>query len=767
MPLRGQDAIPATEPATTSEESTDSLRSEPPDSLRAAPPDSASMDRSIFRHLRGRVPPEVLYGPGSVDSSDSLSNDPTRSSPADAISADSLAQRPVIVPRDLPEDEAREIRDGKAKQGKGRAESSSSADPLLRSSGGDSLGSARDSLEAQQRLFEDRFGAADARVGLFFRIGRETIDKTPDRTTTEILPWLVPLTSIPSGSPFEPDPLDPGDLPGREPPLVLLEGLPISPPGWPESSPLVVDPIWLHEIRLSRPDVTRLPNDPNGGLALELELVRPDSLTLISGARLSDGSTDSNTDALYFVRPSASSMTHVLWADHKSAGRLEYLDETGQNVLVRHERILPWGTASLSYHHGFARTRVFLAGDIFRPDAGWLWDRSGLSASWSAEAGAWEYSLRGERTWHRLGWEGSDHPATRKSAVSRVLLKTTGPGTSLRPIATVQLDSERLRYYAPGRHSYDDSRTGLGFAGGVEGASKGWRYAAAAGRVEPLPGRSGLSATLNTERLLGSSFAMQMTGSRRVRPRLLPRSGNDLEISVGQALAFPEFDPRPKLETLTEGGLRVVRRGGEREDWRSLGRVDTDGGLSAGTEAQAPHEALELRWLRIDHAVLPDGGASAFDPSGFLRQDLLPHELDQELRVISLRGDWVRPLRFGFVFDGWFALRTADPGWKEQLWMTPAEARGRIAWSRRWFGDLDLTFFARGEWSASRAGRGGTIAPMNRFDGGAQATVGPWSAYLAWINLENDIRESATWTTSAMPLPLRSFRMGLVWRFLD
>ena len=63
------------------------------------------------------------------------------------------------------------------------------------------------------------------------------------------------LRRIPSVAYNAPEPIDAGDLPGREPAAYVLEGMPLAPSGYPEMTPDPVGPLWLEQASL-------LPADP-------------------------------------------------------------------------------------------------------------------------------------------------------------------------------------------------------------------------------------------------------------------------------------------------------------------------------------------------------------------------------------------------------------------------------------------------------------------------------------------------------------------------
>jgi hypothetical protein len=566
-------------------------------------------------------------------------------------------------------------------------------------------------------------------------------DRAVDRTVRELLAWTSPLRTIESGNPFTADPLDWGDLPGREPVAFVLDGIPVNPPGMPEATPDPFAPSWIDAAELRPPSPLRLPNNPTGGPLLEVAWVRPESLVTASGFRLSDGSTGTNTDELYFVRPGTRSLLRLLWSDHKTTGRLLYGPGQGSQTLVGYERVLPVGKVAVGAQHQFARQRlVDASGDDRRR---WLWDRQAYTLGYDGAIRGWQTDLDLVWSWHRYGWEG-EFPARRKDDVVQTLLRTIGPGRRLHPLFSLQIDRHRQRYWEPGLLSFDERHLGLGFAGGVGGASDGRRWEVGIGRSDPGTEDGGMVWAAEGD-LDVRGWQLQGYAGRQRRARLLPRLGNHLSLQVAQALAVPEPDTDPEAEVLDSAEL-----------WG--GRSGSQGSFRLG-----------LRATRIDGAISAEEvGLARLTPDGLRLGPLPEGATEARISVFAVHAEGALPLRFGFSLRGDGAWRTADPGREAQLWMAPAEVRGRLGWRGLLFGEsLDLDLFLRGQWAAERATTLGLVDGAARLDGGGTAQVDDLSLWLLFVNLTDAVDDAATVDGGAMILPIRSFRMGLTWRFLD
>lgn len=610
---------------------------------------------------------------------------------------------------------------------------------------------AGDRMPARARTLADSTRAAMVdslalRAGppALYRVAPNAVLNSTERRPRELLAWLTPLRTIPSGTYFTPDPLDWGDLPGRQPPAVLMDGIPVTPPAFPEAAPDPADPLWTREITLRRATPLRLPNNSSGGPLLEYGLIRPDSQIVASGVRLSDGSFTSNTDAIYLARATATSLTHVTWADHKTTGRIEYGAEEGQDLVLRHERSPGWGRWAIGMQNHNARQRLFAEADVFRPTERWLWDRSAYTALLESRIRGWDMRLDGEVSWHRYGWESYTNPARRKDGVGRAILHLAGPGVSLSPRATIQLDRHHWRYFEPGRLSFDRTHTGLGLAVGVVGASKGWQYELSAGRSDPGSGSAGWTAAAELFRPLGEGTNVSAYAGRSVRTRLLPRMSNHLDVMVGQVVSYPVTASSPPNEELLQGEIRLHSAGATR---------------SAG---------VTVRAVEISNTFSNDAGAAFFIPEVYLRNAFPDSLLHGTVRSLSLTLEGEQKLKWGFEVHGSGWLRKSDPDWRRQLWATPAEMQGELSWSSSLFREEFVVHaFSRGHWSSSRATPYGRIGPRVRFDGGVTAGIDPFRVYFMFENLANTIDESGSYVVNFMPLPLRSYRFGLTWRFLD
>ncbi|MEZ4654707.1 MAG: hypothetical protein R3E12_14275, partial [Candidatus Eisenbacteria bacterium] len=244
----------------------DSLGIVVPDSVAAAVPDSLGA-HSIFRFLwiygrRGagasRMPPDSLssrFGSAPLPSSSGVPG-AKGSSTSGAVTEDGRI--------DADEVDA----DGNGAFGA--------------SAPGDSLDASGAPVPADSLLQRERKPGLAA-LDPLFEIDPETVEESTERRPREMLPWLSTLRVQPSGAYHTPDPIGWGDLPGRERVAVLLDGSPVAPPAFAETAPDPVDPVWTNSITVRRASPLRLPNDPAGGPLLEYELIRPESLVVLSG----------------------------------------------------------------------------------------------------------------------------------------------------------------------------------------------------------------------------------------------------------------------------------------------------------------------------------------------------------------------------------------------------------------------------------------------------------------------------------------------------
>lgn len=593
-------------------------------------------------------------------------------------------------------------------------------------------------------------------------LSRADLDHASGGTLREAIERPLDLYRVPSGSYHLPDPIDAGDLPSREPSVMLLDGVPLSKPHQSEMPPDLVGPVWLRGLRHRPVDPLVAPNLATGGSMIEMDLERPDSSHALSGARLTSGGNSSHTEEFFLARPVRSSLVRVFYGDHKTVGRLLYFDEIGDNLRVHYDHRAWWGRYGLAWHRSFARQKVL-------NERRWVFDRSGFEARVEGNAARIAVELDGALDWNRQAWEGDELGAKRKDSSGQLILRLAGPllpakraesapddstgargaSWSIQPMASAELDRNRLRFWQPEVLSLDREETGLGFAAGIRGGSEKWRMTGVMGRAEPVDGRSG-GTGLASVAWVGPRATSTLSLQRGVRPRLMPRLASQLSTQVGQSITAPEVDPDAPLEVVTTAELK-----------------------SEATIAGV-HGEVRLRQVEIEHTISAEGGLlQFFTPAGY---EFLPREaFDRTVRVRSVHASCAVPLPFGFGLEGDAALRTSDPGWRDELWMTPFDARGRIYASRRVFNQrLFLLAYLRGAWNGKRATPfktvdmpDGILPPRDRYDAGLEGSIADARFFFELANLEDDLTEAAGFEGGWMVLPYRSFRMGLVWRFDD
>lgn len=583
---------------------------------------------------------------------------------------------------------------------------------------------------------------------------RATAERSTEATLREVLEWSAALRRVPGAAYNAPDPVDAGDLPGREAPVYLIEGMPLAPSGYPETTPDPAGPVWLERISYQPADPLLLPSNPSGGPIVALELLRPDSSRAASGARLTSGTNGVYTEEFFLATPKGSQLTRFGYADSKTEGRFGdgTFRQFGENLLFRLDRGTAWGGWRFGWRQ--AKTRV-------RPTymERYLHDRSSLEGGVALLQQAWAADLSVAMNWERLAWEG-DVPATRKEALARGLLRIEGHGARWRPLLTLQLDRQRRRFDqgASPPISEDHTDLGPGLAGGIEGVSKSWQYRASAGWSTPAPGKSGWVAAATAERPLPGGWVLRLHADRCVRSALVPRLADDLADAVGQGAHLTGNHPGNDRQVVDPGR-----------------RLEAPGRVEAGLEGGA----LRTRWMllargvRIDHAVAPGPGElPLFTPEGYAH--LSAASLDRTVEAASLRCAATVDLGRGMAFEIEGTGRTARPAVDDQLWMTPWDARARLSLRRVFFsGDLQAEGFLRGAISGPRSAPYGRLRSADRYDAGVAVQVEDLSLFAVFLNLENDLTPAADYEPAGLagpdwvPLPLRGYRMGLTWRFLD
>lgn len=590
-----------------------------------------------------------------------------------------------------------------------------------------------------------------------FVLPRETADHSTEAVLREVLEWSGGVHRIPSSAYNAPDPIDAGDLPGREPATYLLEGMPLAPSGYPEMTPDPVGPLWLEQASLLPADPLLLPSNPSGGPLVALDLLRPDSSRAVSGARLTSGSNGVYTEEFFVSSPSGSQLTRFGYADSKTDGRfgIGYFRQSGEDLLLRTDRGTAWGGWRLGWRQ--AKTRV-------RPSRSerYLHDRSAFDGGLALRRRAWAADLSLGMSWERLAWEGSV-PASRKEALVRGLLRIEGRREGLRPLLTLQFDRQRRRFEQPAWPKILEDRTdnGPGLAGGVEGVSGSWRLRASAGWATPAPGKSGWVAAATAERFLQGGWAMRLHADRCVRAALVPRLAGDLADAVGQGAWVSGSQP---------GNDRLVVDPDR--------RLEVPARVEATVEGAAPRTrwTLHARGVRIGHAVAPgQGELSRFTPEGYA--SLSAASLDRTVQAASLRCAATVDLGRSLAFEMEGTGRTAKPAVEDQLWMAPWDGRVRLSLRRALFSsDLWIEGFVRGAICGPRSTPYGTLASGDRYDAGVSVQVDELTLFVMLLNLESEYAPAADYEggTSLDPsgsnwwtLPLRTYRIGLTWRFLN
>ncbi len=564
-------------------------------------------------------------------------------------------------------------------------------------------------------------------------------DRSLDFHLRTLLEHELRLRRMPAGAYTTPDPIGPGDLPGREPVSFFVQGVSTTPAAFPGTTLDPVGPLWIERVSLRHFDPTVLPSDPAAGPAVDFTLAEPESAGAASAARLSGGSNRSFTNEFILARPAGASLIRFFYSDRKSEFRDVYDREFGENLGARFDHGATWGGWWADWHKDWLRVR--------RGDTRFLWFRSSFGVGAVRRTGFWQAVVSNSWSWDRRRFEGGDG-GERRDGLGRLFLQLRGRQRLFQPVLTVQWDAQRLRWNS-GESSRNLFHHGLGFAGGFKGASESWRYGLSAGRSAPAPKKSGWTAAADLERDLGRAWDLRLHLDRAIRPLLLPALSGDYAVLARQGLDPAGAEDDRPLEELRRASLRL------------------------GTARDARSElALHLRAIQLDHTVSAEGGMLPFFTAAAYNS-LPASAYDRTVRAVSASLLGSAPLGRGFALRAEALARRSNPGWRDQIWMAPWEGSTLLTWRGQLFhGDLDLELFLRGTMSGRRATPYGVVSASDRWDGGGAGTIGRLTLSFAVINIEDDLQEAAGYDDTLtrprlITLPLNSYRTGLTWRFAD
>ncbi|MBD3163453.1 MAG: hypothetical protein GF346_13245 [Candidatus Eisenbacteria bacterium] len=601
----------------------------------------------------------------------------------------------------------------------------------------------RDTLSVDSLRVARRFRPVDRLVsGSLPPPGREIARAELRRSATQegrdAVADALDLVVLRPGAPQRPAPLSLG-VPGRDVPELRVDGIPVVSSRWPETalSPLPLLAIESAQVRRYTPIAG--PLSSTGGSRLDLTLLPPVDGEARSAIRLTQGQYATYTDEAVLRRPLGPVLFRGYYGDSKSDGRLLWGAQEGQTIGLRAGHRMAGGWATWGYDDASYRSRLLTTKRA-------LWDRALGSLRWTEDdtvGTAVEGTLYGRSD--RGRWETAGGLTERRGRAVGLRVLAERPATAGAWSTILEIEGTRTRVKEPGARErlLEDLAIGLA-AGGVHGGT-GWTVRASAGAVRLAP--LDLSPVFAVEGEIDAPGLPRVLlhASRAVRHRSLPRVPTDGAAWVLQGIGLASEGDEGPPEALWRGAIEVANR-------RAAGGSE----IRIGMDLLLDRDGLDPNLA--DLALL-----------GIGQQDAIPADrLRSDAWFVSpwVRADARLPLNL-HLRAGAFAT-AAEEGTESHLGLPALRWEGRFGWRARLFrDDLDLELRVKGSGRTEVATPYGTLPALGLLDGEIHARVGSADLFLVMANLTNVEQRSMSYDGGFMILPLRHYRAGITWVFLD
>lgn len=546
------------------------------------------------------------------------------------------------------------------------------------------------------------------------------------------------LGSLDSGSPHLPDPLF-SSIPGRDIPEFRVDGFPVGPVRWPETSLSPVPTLAMGEVILRPYSPINGPLSSTGGPQIDVRLASVPDDRALSVVRVTQASYGTFTEELALRRSLGPLLFHGFYGDSKSLGHDPWWEQFGQTIGLRlgqrcADGYLEWGADQASNRFRLLSTKKG------------LWDRTAWTARWvRPDSVGTSIETAASWIWTRGGWwtaRGLTERRSRAIGIRAVLDRSVGRGRG--SLATeIEFARTFVRMPDQAQRLLEDLSAGsaVGWTRPLPGGDV--RFSAGVTRIAPLSASPVFSGEYDVNRQGWPRISLH--ASRAVRNRTLPRMPSDGEAWVREGIGLAEEERGEEPEGLWQSGITL---GGPRRD--------------RGSSLQAGSDLLWMtRSLSIAESDLVDLGAGG--------QSGLPSAAQRgDRRYASVWARWVARLPFGFRFEGTSWGVAADGGVRSDLGLPALRGKGEIGWRGDLFtGDLGLDL------SMQAVGRGqiatpyGTLPAQGTIDGTVRAEIGSAALFIVMANLTDAISTSMSYDGGFYPLPRRHMRAGIRWAFLD
>ncbi|MBM3285879.1 MAG: hypothetical protein FJY88_00795 [Candidatus Eisenbacteria bacterium] len=540
------------------------------------------------------------------------------------------------------------------------------------------------------------------------------------------------------GSPHLPEPLF-GTAPGRDIPEMRLDGLPVGPSRWPETSlsPVPVLAIGDAVLRPYSPIVSPLSSTGGETIDLRSAAIAPDRA--VSAVRLTRASYGTFSEELVVSRPIGRFLVSGFYGDSKSAGREPWREQEGQTIGLR---------TALALGRSWIEGGCQDAADRFRllSTKRGLWDRTAWSLSWRRpDSAGVSIEVASQWNWTRAGFETALGLTERRSrsVITRCAAHRSAVGGRVSLVTEVDVARTRRRLAGGAGRLFEDLSVGsaLGWSGG--GAAGVVRASAGITRLAPLAASPVFAFEYETSGMRAERILLHC--SRAVRNRTLPRMPADGEAWVLQGLGLASERIDEPAEALWRAGCEAT--------W---------GGDLARNRLRLGGDLLWMtRTLEVDAGDLSLLATQR-------RADLEDSLQRGETGLASVWGRWEGMWPFGFysVLDG---MGTgARGGVKAHLGAAALRGGAGFGWAGALFsGDLRLDLSLRGTGMSASATPYAILPSQGRLDGIARARVGRADIYFVLANLSDTISPSMSYEGGFSTLPRRHYRAGVRWFFAE
>ena len=539
------------------------------------------------------------------------------------------------------------------------------------------------------------------------------------------------------GSPHVPYPMH-ESASGRDVPELRVDGLPISPVRWGETSPASCPLLALSEVRLRRYAPIDGPLSSTGGSVIDARLAPVPQGRALTAVRLTRGNYETFTEEAVLRRPIGPTDFALFWSDSKTQGHDLWGPQNGETFGMRLTHRMSDGGLEWIYDNARDRFRLLASKKGF-------WDRRAVGLRWF-RADSVGTSVEASSRWSSMdaGWSTAKGLTQRETRAVDFRGRMERAKGHDRYGVTVEGELAATQYARPAQ----ERKLLSGLDGFSMGVASGWsrqsdrastRASVGLVRVAPLA----VTGTFSLEhgRTLGGVTTVSVHASRAVRNRTLPRMPADGGAWVRQGLDLAAESAGEQPEGLWRAGVEARRKGGAAV-------------VAAGLDGMVDTRGLDAGYVSL---------------LGTDSQDEIPPEAQR--RSCSFGSPWgtlelFMPL--GLRIRAHAAAHFATGGTEGQMALPACEGDGALAWQGRFFkNDLRVDLALSGRARTSVETPYGRLPSQGFLDGEASARVADLDIFFVLANLTDAIAMSMTYDGRFMPMPPRTYRAGLRWGFTN